>query len=151
MGVRHSGREIAIQALYLLDLREGASNDDLLLFFEAFAADEHARRFALQLVDGVRGARAALDREIAADLEHWSIGRLSRVDHNILRLALYELLHLPDVPARVTIDEAIELAKTYGDRDSGRFVNGVLDHLAGRLKLKGKGEDGPPAKANTPA
>ncbi len=146
MGGRHSGREIALQALYQIDLRGGASNDDLALFFEAFAGEDAARRFAGQLVEGVRANRAVLDREIAADLEHWSIGRLSRVDHNILRLALYELLHLDDVPARVTIDEAIELAKTYGDRDSGRFVNGVLDHLAARLKLKDKGEDSNPAK-----
>ncbi len=146
MGARHSGREIALQALYQIDLSGGASNDDLALFFEAFAGDDVARRFARELVDGVRGQRAALDREIAADLEHWSIGRLSRIDHNILRLALYELLHIDDVPARVSIDEAIELAKTYGDRDSGRFVNGVLDHLAARLKLKDKGEESNPAK-----
>jgi N utilization substance protein B len=146
MGARHSGREIALQALYQIDLRGGASNDDLALFFEAFAADDGARRFARELVDGVRARGAALDREIAAALEHWSIGRLSRIDHNILRLALYELLHLDDVPARVSIDEAIELAKTYGDRDSGRFVNGVLDHLAARLKLKDKGEESNPAK-----
>ncbi len=146
MGARHSGREIALQALYQIDLRGGASNDELALFFEAFAGDDGARRFARELVDGVRGQRAALDREIAADLEHWSIGRLSRIDHNILRLALYELLHIGDVPARVSIDEAIELAKTYGDRDSGRFVNGVLDHLAARLKLKDKGEESNPAK-----
>lgn len=146
MGARHSGREIALQALYQIDLSGGASNDDLALFFEAFAGDDVARRFARELVDGVRGQRAALDREIAADLEHWSIGRLSRIDHNILRLALYELLHIDDVPARVSIDEAIELAKTYGDRESGRFVNGVLDHLAARLKLKDKGEESNPAK-----
>jgi N utilization substance protein B len=146
MGARHSGREIALQALYQIDLSGGASNDDLALFFEAFAGDDGVRRFARELVDGVRGQRAALDREIAADLEHWSIGRLSRIDHNILRLALYELLHIDDVPARVSIDEAIELAKTYGDRDSGRFVNGVLDHLAARLKLKDKGEESNPAK-----
>ncbi len=148
MGIRHNGREIALQALYQIDLRGGASNDELSLFFESFAADDRARRFARELVDGVRGAQAELDREIAAGLEHWSIGRLSRVDHNILRLALYELISMADVPARVTIDEPIELAKTYGDRDSGRFVNGVLDHLAARLKLKEKGEDSNPAKTS---
>ena len=77
-----------------------------------------------------------------------TIGRLSRVDHNILRMALYELLRCEDVPARVTIDEAIELAKTYGDQESGRFVNGVLDQLAGRLNLKEKGEESNPTKVH---
>jgi N utilization substance protein B len=63
-------------------------------------------------------------------------------------MALYEMLRCEDVPARVTIDEAIELAKTYGDQESGRFVNGVLDQLAGRLNLKEKGEESNPAKAH---
>ncbi|HXR24939.1 MAG TPA: transcription antitermination factor NusB, partial [Candidatus Binataceae bacterium] len=68
------------------------------------------------------------------------------VDHNILRLAIFELLRMEDIPARVTIDEAIELAKAYGDQESGRFVNGVLDQVASRLSLKDKGEESNPAK-----
>jgi transcription antitermination factor NusB len=140
MGLRHAGRELALKALYQIDVRGEVSNDDLVLFFESFPADDRIRLFALQLVDGVRREAASLDKHLAAALEHWSIGRLSRVDHNILRLALYELIRMNDIPARVTIDEAIELAKTYGDNESGRFVNGVLDELAERLKLKRKGE-----------
>ena len=141
MGLRHHGRELALKALYQIDIRGGATREDLVLFFESFPADQRARKFATILVEGVRGEQEALDRELAAALEHWSVKRLSRVDHNILRLALYELQRLDDVPARVTIDEAIELAKRYGDKDSGRFVNGVLDQLAGRLELKHKGEE----------
>ncbi len=141
MGLRHAGRELALKALYQIDVKGEASNEDLALFFEAFPADDRSRLFALQLVDGVRRDTALLDKHLAAALEHWSINRLSRVDHNILRLALYELIRMNDIPARVTIDEAIELAKTYGDNESGRFVNGVLDEVAGRLKLKGKGEE----------
>jgi N utilization substance protein B len=141
MGLRHAGRELALKALYQCDLRGGASNEDLAMFFEAFPADDRSRLFALQLVDGVRRECAMLDGEIATALENWSIGRLARVDHNILRLSLYELLRLEEIPARVTIDEAIELAKAYGDNESGRFVNGVLDQLAQRLKLKDKGEE----------
>ncbi len=141
MGLRHAGRELALKALYQIDMRGEVSNEDLALFFEAFPADDRIRLFALQLVDGVRRDTAVLDKHLAAALEHWSIGRLSRVDHNILRLALYELIRMNDIPARVTIDEAIELAKTYGDNESGRFVNGVLDEVAGRLKLKDKGEE----------
>jgi N utilization substance protein B len=140
MGIRHQGRELALKALYRIDICGGASNEDLAIFFENFPADPEARRFAVKLVDGVASERPRLDKLIADALEHWSINRLSRVDHNILRLALFELLHVDDIPARVTIDEAIELAKCYGDQDSGRFVNGVLDEIAGRLNLKRKGD-----------
>jgi len=146
MGIRHIGRELALKALYQIDIRGGASTEDLALFFDAFPADDRARKFAIGLVEGVRREQVALDRLIADVLEHWSIGRLSRVDHNILRLALYELIWMADIPARVTIDEAIELAKTYGDQESGRFVNGVLDQAAARLNLKDKGEESNPAK-----
>lgn len=141
MGLRHLGRELALKALYQMDIRGGASSEDLALFFDAFPTDDRARRFALKLVEGVRHEQATLDECLSDALEHWSVGRLSRVDHNILRLAVYELLRMDDIPARVTIDEAIELAKTYGDQESGRFVNGVLDHVAGQRKLKDKGED----------
>lgn len=146
MGIRHIGRELALKALYQIDIRGGASTDDLALFFDAFSAEDLARKFAATLVAGVCGEQIALDRQIADVLEHWSIGRLSRVDHNILRLAIFELLRMEDIPARVTIDEAIELAKTYGDQESGRFVNGVLDQVATRLNLKDKGEESNPAK-----
>jgi N utilization substance protein B len=146
MGLRHLGRELALKALYLMDIRGGVSNDDLALFFEEFPADDRARKFAVTLVQGVREEQGSLDECLSGALEHWSIGRLSRVDHNILRLAVYELLRMDDIPARVTIDEAIELAKTYGDQESGRFVNGVLDHVAGQRKLKDKGDENRPAK-----
>jgi N utilization substance protein B len=141
MGIRHQGREIALKALYRIDICGDASNDDLVLFFENFPADDGARRFATKLVEGVRAEIPDLDKLLAGVLEHWSIRRLSRVDHNILRMALFELMRMNDIPARVTIDEAIELAKCYGDQDSGRFVNGVLDQIAGRLNLRHKGEE----------
>jgi len=147
MGLRHTGRELALKALYQIDIRGEVSNEDLALFFESFAG-EHTDTFALRLVDGAWRERALIDGILADALEHWSIGRLSRVDHNILRIAVYELLRMPDIPARVTIDEAIELAKTYGDQNSGRFVNGVLDQVADRLRLKDKGEERTHAKVH---
>ena len=103
----------------------------------------------MRIVDGVCGEIPALDKSVGDALEHWKIRRLSRVDHNILRMALYELMRIDDIPARVTIDEAIELAKCYGDQDSGRFVNGVLDQLASRLNLKQKGEPAGEAASKT--
>ena len=141
MGPRHQGRELALKALYRIDICGGASTDDLTALFESFPAEESARRFAVQLMEGVRCEQSTLDKHLADALEHWSVKRLSRVDHNVMRIALYELLKMDDIPARVTIDEAIELAKCYGDIESGRFVNGVLDEVAGRLGLKQKGEE----------
>jgi len=141
MGLRHLGREFALKALYRIDICGGASNEDLVLFFESFPAEESARKFAVELMEGVRREQVSLDKHLADALEHWSVKRLSRVDHNVLRIALYELLFMSDIPARVTMDEAIELAKRYGDIESGRFVNGVLDEIAGRLGLKQKLED----------
>ncbi|MBV8774172.1 MAG: transcription antitermination factor NusB [Deltaproteobacteria bacterium] len=147
MALRHTGRELALKALYQIDTRGGFSNEDLALFFQSFAG-ERTDAFALRLVDGAWRERDVIDGILADALEHWSIGRLSRVDHNILRIGVYELLRISDIPARVTIDEAIELAKTFGDQDSGRFVNGVLDQVAGRLKLKDKGEERSHAKVH---
>jgi N utilization substance protein B len=147
MGVRHIGRELALKALYRIDICGGASSEDLAVFFGSFPCDERARRFAERLIEGVRRDQRELDGYIADALEHWTVKRLSRIDHNIMRLAVWELLNLEDVPARVTMDEAIELAKTYGDQESGRFVNGVLDQIAERLKLKRKGEERTSAKS----
>ncbi len=147
MGIRHEGRELALKALYRIDICGGASNEDLSLFFDSFPADPRVRGFAMRIVDGVCAEIPALDTLIAKALEHWKIRRLPRIDHNILRMALFELLRIEDIPTRVTIDEAIELAKSYGDQDSGRFVNGVLDELAGRLNVKQKGEPAGAAKA----
>ena len=142
------GRELALKALYRIDICGGASSDDLAAVFSAVPSDDRVRVFANTLIEGVRRDERDLDKSIADALEHWSVKRLSRVDHNILRIAVFELLHLDDVPARVTIDEAIELAKTFGDEGSGRFVNGVLDQIAERNQLKGKGEDRLPAKSD---
>lgn len=141
MGLRHLGRELALKALYQIDVGGDPSNDALRLFFDSFPAEQRSRDFARQLVVGVRGELAELDRQIGDCLKNWATHRLSRIDHNILRLGLYELQRMADVPARVTMDEAIELAKRYGARDSGPFVNGVLDELAGRLGLRTKGDD----------
>jgi transcription antitermination protein NusB len=141
MGPRHQGRELALKALYRIDICGGASSDDLTALFESFPAEESARRFAVQLMEGVRREQSTLDKHLADALEHWSVKRLSRVDHNVMRIALFELLKMDDIPARLTIDEAIELAKCYGDIESGRFVNGVLDEIAGKLGLKQKGEE----------
>jgi N utilization substance protein B len=96
------------------------------------------RSFARELVDGVREHRERIDALIGESAEHWKLPRLSRVDLNLLRLATFELLARADIPASVTINEAIEIARRFGTDESAAFVNGVLDHIAGVLGVKDK-------------
>lgn len=144
MGERRVARELALQALYKLDmLGESAAPGALGLFWEHFVPEGIPRggeseRFARELVDGVEANRARIDELIGAAAEHWRLPRLSRVDLSLLRLATFELLGRPEIPAAVTIDEAIEIARRYGSEDSARFVNGVLDHVAGVLGVRGR-------------
>ncbi len=140
MGLRTAGRDLALKVLYQMDMVGDRSHDNLRTLLASMPADPRARDFALRLVQGVGADLPHLDELLGQVITNWSIGRLSRIDHNILRLGAWELLNLEDVPARVTMDEAIELAKRYGDRNSGQFVNGVLDVLAERTGLKHKGD-----------
>lgn len=140
MGLRRAGRELALKALYQMDLVGDRSAENARLLFAAMPAEPRAKQFALELIAGVSRELEHLDELLSQVITNWSISRLSRIDHNILRLAAYELLHLEDIPARATMDEAIELAKRYGDSNSGPFVNGVLDVLADRAGLKHKGD-----------
>jgi N utilization substance protein B len=141
VGLRTAGRDLALKVLYQMDIVGDRSAANLRTLLESLPADARARRFAADLAQGVSADIQHLDELLAQVITNWSINRLSRIDHNILRLAAWELLHLEDVPARVTMDEAIELAKRYGDQNSGQFVNGVLDVLAQRVGLKHKGDE----------
>jgi transcription antitermination protein NusB len=137
MGTRREARELALQALYQLDVAgEGGSDTDLTLLWVHFDAEPEARAFARELVDGVQTHRERIDGLIATSAEHWRLPRLARVDLGLLRLAAFELLARPDIPASVTIDEAVEIARRFGSEDSPAFVNGVLDHIAQLLGVK---------------
>jgi len=136
IGTRRRGRELALQALYQMDVtggEPGTGAGDLWRHFNeagsAGAADD-ARAFAAELVNGVVDTRGRLDELIAASAAHWRLDRLSQIDRNILRIGTYEIIGRPDVPPSVAIDEAIEIAKRFGSEDSPTFVNGVLDHIA---------------------
>jgi len=99
--------------------------------------------FALELAKGVLDFRDEIDKRLKGVSEHWRLGRMPAVDRNILRLGAYELLYRPDIPPKVSIDEAVELAKEYGDDKSGAFVNGILDVIAAeRLKQQEGGGNG---------
>ena len=137
MGTRRKGRELAVQALYQLDVRGDAKAEELLrLFWEGVEAGPRAKEFAQGLVRGVREDQTEIDRLIGECTENWRLGRLSSVDLATLRVATYELLRQRDVPTSVVIDEAIEVARRFGTTDSATFVNGVLDQIAQRLGVK---------------
>ena len=139
MGKRRSGRIAALQVLYELDAREGfqTANQMLGRHFEAFdpEIDPDVRAFAETLVRGVVAQREVLDERIARASEHWRLERMARVDRNVVRLASFELDARGDVvPPRVVINEEIELAKAFGDSESGAFINGLLDRILRDLK-----------------
>jgi len=131
MGARTRARECALQALYQLDTSGGDPRDavrGVLAHFEE--ADTETERFADELVRGVQSEKLQIDELIQRSSTHWKLDRMARVDRNILRLAVYEILRRADVPLRVTLNEAIELGKKFGSEESSAFVNGVLDRIA---------------------
>ena len=127
MNVRRKARETALQALYKIDISDAAGDDDLE--FEELAPGTESRRYCETLVHGVKARLAELDAEIEKHSENWTVKRMSVVDRNILRIAAYELMYCSDVPYKVIIDEAVELAKTFGTDESGPFINGIVDRI----------------------
>ncbi|MGA2152742.1 MAG: transcription antitermination factor NusB [Geobacteraceae bacterium] len=131
MGVRREGRELALQLLYALELNPIEVQEMLRLSREnSRASAEEVREFAEELVAGVVANRDAIDNIIVDKSKNWAISRMARVDLNILRLAVFELLFLSEIPRNVTINEAIEVAKKFGTEESASFINGMLDEIA---------------------
>jgi N utilization substance protein B len=132
---RHQSRQVALQVLYAVDVvgQRSSPAPTSAESFDGVAANfdlpEGARAFAKELVAGVSAHRDALDARIAEHAKHWRLSRMAAVDRNVLRLAVYELEH-GDTPASVILDEAVELARRFGDDPSPAFVNGVLDAVA---------------------
>lgn len=148
MGTRRLARERAVQFLFQHDLNPAANLDEALECFWASqrfpdgppsakaeplpppTAEESAvRLFAEPLIRGTLEHREALDEVIQKHAKNWSLHRMAVVDRNILRLAAYEMLHRPDIPPVVSINEAVDIAKKFSTEDSGKFVNGILDSL----------------------
>jgi N utilization substance protein B len=129
MSKRREGRETAVQLLFSREFTPGESEHDVEGFFQIHTARSDVRAHAETLYRGVSGRLAELDALIEPVLENFRMERLSGVDRNILRVALYEMHHCPEVPPVVAISEAVEIAKRFGGDQSGRFVNGVLDKL----------------------
>lgn len=160
MASRRRARGFALQALYRSDLTDSSAQQALadlwagLLDGEGFgeerAHESEEVEFAQRLALGVETEREALDTLIEQSSTNWRLSRMPVVDRNILRLAAYELMHAKDIPATVSINEAIELAKRFGTKDSRAFVNGIVDRMARQLgrvdsgprRSKGRGRGG---------
>ena len=127
--VRRRARERALQFLFGLEFTHYAWEDVIDNFWDTRPSRPTVKQYAIQLIRGVQENLPVLDEQIAAALQNWSADRVGRVERAILRIALYEMRHEPDVPVAVAINEAIELAKSFGTDDTPRFVNGVLDRL----------------------
>lgn len=129
MRVRTKARELALQALYAMDLmgRWNEEIDEGLLERDRWPSSaDHADR----ILQGILEHRVSIDEAIEGHADHWSVSRMNLIDRNLLRIGAYELLFCEDVPMKVSINEAIELGKLYGTRETQRFVNGVLDRIA---------------------
>jgi transcription antitermination protein NusB len=131
MGQRRKAREAVLECLYCFEIRGNVSVDEIFPYsLERHELDEEGAKFALALLKKTTENLESLDGIISKHIDNWDLNRLAMIDKNILRQGLAELQFFPEIPKKVTIDEAIELAKTYGSADSGRFVNGVLDALS---------------------
>jgi N utilization substance protein B len=139
---RHHAREIALQILYRFDSAQGdlplpeaaGLAREINAHFEHFQAPEAIRPFAAELVAGTLRERSELDGFIEKVAAHWKVARMAIIDRNLLRMAVYEMRHFSDIPPSVTIDEAIELSKQFGNAESPAFVNGVLDAIRPQVR-----------------
>jgi len=136
VGARREGRELALQALYALDLNPMETRESLRLLRENSRVAAAVRGFAEELVTGVMENRTVLDGKINERSTNWSISRMTRVDLNILRIATFELMFRGEIPKSVTMNEAIEVAKKFGTEESPAFINGILDEIAATLPEK---------------
>jgi len=136
---RRLAREIAVQSLYHMEMNEVKAEEAVrMLIAEATGENEseveiknvdQAEQFVLELVNGTWNRKEEIDRVLSDYLKGWQISRLSKVDRQVLRLAVYEMVYREDVPGKVAVNEAIEVAKHFGTGESGKFVNGVLGKM----------------------
>ncbi|MBM4352627.1 MAG: transcription antitermination factor NusB [Deltaproteobacteria bacterium] len=132
---RRKLREYAVQILYGLDFYDIDATKSVQLHAAHFAEESIEDRFLERLIAGVAGNRELIDGLIRQYSTNWRLERMAIVDRNILRMATYELLNMPEIPRKVSINEAIEIAKKFGGDDSPSFINGILDRIA--LEIRG--------------
>ncbi|MBU1171692.1 MAG: transcription antitermination factor NusB [Proteobacteria bacterium] len=130
MGYRRSSRELAMQALYYIDMGKNDQERAFRLFCINFEPSDDVMPFFQQLVKGTLEHRDKIDRKIETFSSNWKLSRMSGVDRNVIRIAVYELMFCHDIPSKVSINEAIDIGKKYGTADSGAFINGILDAIS---------------------
>jgi len=134
MGTRRKARECALQLLYQVDLGNEELCDTQELFWNNDTIDAPEKEFASKLVHGVREHLTEIDNLLSTYSTNWKLSRMASIDKNILRIAVFELVFCKDIPSKVTINEAVEIAKLYGTDGSGAFVNGILDNVSKKVK-----------------
>ena len=141
MGVRRRGREYALQMLYAMDLTEYQPDQVFAGFYAIQDLNRDAFYYARRLVDGVHGHLDVIDAALQRYAEHWKIHRMAAVDRNLLRLGLFELMFMKEIPFPIVINEALEIVKEFSDQEGAQFLNGILD--AARKEYRSEEAGGP--------
>jgi len=130
MGRRHLARELALKVLFELETNGGDPERALQYHAAEARADASVVEFASTLISGVRQHQDEIDARLREASQHWDLDQMAKVERTLLRIASYEIWYMPSVPVKAAINESIELAKTFGGPDSGKFVNGILGRIA---------------------
>ncbi|MGM0501726.1 MAG: transcription antitermination factor NusB [Bacillota bacterium] len=133
---RHQSREIAVQVLYQIDIKQDSLESNLDDLQEEHPNLELEDSFLADIINGTYQHIAEIDQLVNDNIDNWKVKRMAKVDRNVIRLAIYELLYQDDIPVAVSINEAVELAKSFSNQESAKFVNGVLAKLSDYLELK---------------
>ena len=137
MGTRRQARELAMQALFYMDIQKDASEEMLEYFCSCFSPSKKSRPFFIKLVNGVLETKGQIDALVENFSQNWKINRMSCVDRNVMRIAVYEMIYCDDIPPKVSINEAVDIGKRFGTQESGAFINGIMDSIRGALEKEG--------------
>ena len=131
---RRLAREVALRVLFQVDVGRAHWASALERSLKEVPLSPQQQQFCAQLVEGTVTHLQEIDRILSRFAVDWTLERMANVDRNVLRMAVYEMLYLKDIPPSVTINEAVELAKKYGDAESGKFVNGILGNVVRHVR-----------------
>ena len=127
---RRASRELAMKLMYQLDMQKEDQDEQIAEFLSGYQADGKDTSFVSAIIDGAMTNLSKINGLIEKFSKRWKISRISKVDLAILRVAIYEILFIKDIPVSVSINEAVELAKKYGNEESGSYVNGILGRIS---------------------
>lgn len=133
MSIRRKARELVLQSLYQSELNGKPVSETFMLMREHFEINKKALPYATELIDGLTEKREELDQRIRQQAVNWRMERMSLIDRNIIRIGVYELCFRSDIPAKVVINEALEVARRYSTDESAPFINGILDGIASNV------------------